>query len=141
MGVLGGPLGHLWESLRVPWGHLGSACGALAVLKIIEKPLVFSAMGDPWVTLERLWFVLWGRWVLFGGHWALLRSPRALLGGPLGILEGLGRRFGGPWGSLGGSQSAQTGKREVLTFQQPLWTWPAERIVIVYNLLFQYIKF
>ena len=41
MGVLGGPLGHLWESLRVPWGHLGSACGALAVLKIIEKPLVF----------------------------------------------------------------------------------------------------
>ena len=125
MGVLGGPLGHLWESLRVPWGHLGSACGALAVLKIIEKQLVFIAfpvMGDPWATLERLWFVLWGRWVLFGGHWALLRSPRALLGGPLGILEGLGRRFGGPWGSLGGSQGAHRGHPEVLGFHQALRT-------------------
>ena len=57
-------------------------------------------MGDPWATLEPLWFVLWGRWVLFGGHWALLRSPRALLGGPLGILDGLGRRFGRPGGPL-----------------------------------------
>jgi len=104
MGVLGAPLGHLWECLRVPWGHLGSACGALPVLKIIEKQNVFvafPAMGEPWATLERLWFVLWGRWVLFGGPWAVPWSPRALLGGPLGILDGLGRRFGRLGGSLG----------------------------------------
>ena len=58
-------------------------------------------MGDPWATLERLWFVLCGHCVPFGGHWTLLRSPQALLGGPLGILDGLGRRFGRPGGSLG----------------------------------------
>ena len=58
-----GPLGYFWESLRVPWGHLGSARGALAVLKIIEKTfvfIVFPTMADPWATLERLWFLLWG---------------------------------------------------------------------------------
>ncbi len=105
MGVVGCPLGHLCVSSRAPWGHLGSACGALAVLKIIEKPWVFiiiPPMGDPWATFERLRFVLWGRWVLFGGHWALLKSPQTLLGGPLGILEGFGDRFWDPWGSLGG---------------------------------------
>ena len=125
MGVLGGPLGHLWESFRVPWGHSGSACGALVVLKIIEKQLVFNvcpSMGDPWATLERLWFVLWGRWVLFGGHWALLRNPQALRGGPLGIIGGLGRRFGDPWGSLGGSQGAHRGHSEVLRNHQALRT-------------------
>ena len=105
MGVLGGSFGHLWESLRVPWDHLGSACGALAVLKIIGKLLVsivFPAMGHAWPTLEHLWFVLWGRWVLFGAPWTLLRSPRALLGVPLGIHEGLGRRLRSPWGPLDG---------------------------------------
>ena len=83
MGVLGAPLGHLWESLRVPWEHLGSAFGALAVLKIIEKPnvfIMFPAMEDPWATLERLWCVLWGHrallllgrlLALLGGAWAL----------------------------------------------------------------------
>ena len=53
MGVLGCPVGHLWEVLRAYWEHLGSACGALAVLEIIEKPLVFvvfPTMGDPWAT-------------------------------------------------------------------------------------------
>ena len=91
---------------------MGSACGALAVWRIIEKPLVFKqfpAMEDFWATLERLWFVRWVRLVLFGDHWALLRSPRALLGGPSGILDGFGRRFGDPWGSLGGSQVTMWG--------------------------------
>ena len=64
MGVLGEALGHLWESLRLLWGHLGSACEALEVWKIIEKQmffLEFPTMGDPWATLERLWLLLWGR--------------------------------------------------------------------------------
>ena len=97
MGVLGAPLGQFWECLRVPWGHLGPACGALAVLKIIEKQCVFiafPAMGDPWATLERPWFVLWGCWVLFGGHWALL----GVILGLHGIIMDL---FGSGWGSLG----------------------------------------
>ena len=94
-------------------------------MKIIEQLFVFIAflaMGDPWATLERLWFVLWGCWVLFGGHGALFRSPWAVLGGPLAILEDVGRRFGGPWGSLGGSQDAHRGHPEVPGFHQALRT-------------------
>ena len=97
MGVFGGPLGHFWESLRVPWGHLGCACGALAVLKIIEKPLVFvvfPAMGDPWATLGRLGRLLWGRWVPFGGHWALLASSWLSMGSSWTSLGASGRSLG-----------------------------------------------
>ena len=89
MGVLGEPLGHFWESLRVHWGHLGSACGALAVLKIIEKQvcfIVFPAMEDPWATLERLWFVLWVVW-----------CSLEVIGHSSGVL---GYSRGVPWGSL-----------------------------------------
>ena len=74
-----GPRGRPKAPPKRPKDDLGELW---QVLKIIEKPvvfIVFPGMGDPWVTLERLWFVLWGRWVLFGGHWAVLRSPRALL--------------------------------------------------------------
>ena len=95
MGVLGGPLGHLWEFLSVPWGHLGSACGALAVLEIIEKPCIFVAfprMGDPWATLDRLWCVLWGHWALCGDQ---LGDPQDIMGA-LGIARGVPRACLGP---------------------------------------------
>ena len=115
MGVLGGPLGYFWESLRVPWGHFGSARGALAVLEIIEKPLIciiFPGVGDPWPTLGRLWFVLWGRWVLFGVLGRSLGVPRASLRalgialGSLGVPWRVPRRSLGPSRSSGFSSTA-----------------------------------
>ena len=90
MGVLGGPLGHLWESLRVPWGHLGSACGALAVLKIIEKPVLFLCYFQVWGTLGRHLSVS-------GLFFGVVGCSLGVIGRSSGVL---GRSLGVPWASL-----------------------------------------
>ena len=113
LGVLKGPSGHLWECLRVPRGHLGSACGALPALKIAEKPvvfMVFPAMGDHCATLERLWFVLWGPWVVFGGR------SGSLLGCFWEVVPGASRRS--LWVFLGGLLEVDLGFVKVSTLSR-----------------------
>ena len=85
LGVLKGPSGHLWECLRVPRGHLGSACGALPALKIIEN-LMFLLHFQLWGTLVRHLSVSGLLFGVVGCSLAVIGHSSTVLGHSLGSL-------------------------------------------------------
>ena len=99
MGVPGGLSARLREVLRVPWRHVGFACGVLAVLKIDEKPsvsVVFPPTKDPWATLGRHASVSGFFFGLVGCFLRSLGAPWRQLGSPWDQHGPLWEHLGGP---------------------------------------------